>query len=1184
MELLRTTLKFLFRVATIRSLLVLITTFAGGWLGAPTAQGQGQTNDARRVVVLAVQGEVHLVRGNDPSKYPARTNDVLNSGDRLSTGPKSQAKLLWYDRSVLQVDQLSLVEIPPTTPQRRPIGFRLLQGLIYFFHRDAPDAVEFNTPRISAVVKGTEFSLRVATDGTTTVSVFEGEVEMKDPAGAARKVGRNEQGIAREGSPLEVRPMIEAANDLLQWFLYYPGVLDPAEIPFTDAQRTELADSLQGYAEGDLATAFARFPSSNPALSPEQELYHAALLLSVGQVEEADQRLTKLIPRQSPEARLTVLAQALRSLVQVVKGRAAAADLSAPQFTTELLVRSYQRQAAGRLDEALAAARRATEVSPRFGFAWARVAELEFGHGRIPESERALGTALSLSPKQAEALSLRGFLLGAKNRIVPAIAAFSEAIARDPRLGNAWLGRGLCRIRLGQRTAGLADLLTAASTEPQRASLRSYLGKAYAEAGVTARAYHELELATQLDPRDPTAFLYRALLQQQQNRVNEAIEDLEHSETLNANRQIYRSKVLLDQDRAVAGANLATVYSDVGMQPFSLQQASRAVSADYANFSSHLFLANSYNELRDPRQIDLRYETPWQSEYLVSQLIAPVGGGTLSPYVTHQEYSRFFERDRLGFSSRSDYLSDGNWFQAATLHGQYRDTSFALDGTYRQERGDRPDAKLRQRGLDLKIKAQLTPQDLVFVQSSYSDANLGDVSAVYDPTQALRGLRVKETQEPILLAGYHHTWSPGHHTLLLAGRLDDSVTVTNPSQGTLWIVRDSGGRVNDAGTVSLTQDYRSDLEIYLAELQQIGTVGSWTWMGGMRFQTGEFGSRNASSVIPFNFPPITSSSFRGLAQTGDNDFERFSTYAYASRELLDNLSLTAGLSYDRLIYPENHRFAPLSAGQNGTDRFSPKAGLVWQPADTTTLRAAFTRSLGGASLDQSYQLEPAQVAGFQQLFRSIIPESVAAANAAARFESFGLAWDQSFGRATYLIVSGEILNSQVSRSLGVLDLTGAPPWRPGQLGQDLDYQERLLSVALNQLLGDAWSVGVRYQMTESDLEQAVPDALSRSLDVQTEATLHQLRGFAIFTHPSGWFSQVDSVLSAQSNGGADARLEGDTFWQFNLQTGYRFWRRKVEARVGILNLTDQDYRLNPLNLTARLPRDRTFVASFRVNF
>ena len=36
--------------------------------------------------------------------------------------------------------------------------------------------------------------------------------------------------------------------------------------------------------------------------------------------------------------------------------------------------------------------------------------------------------------------------------------------------------------------------------------------------------------------------------------------------------------------------------------------------------------------------------------------------------------------------------------------------------------------------------------------------------------------------------------------------------------------------------------------------------------------------------------------------------------------------------------------------------------------------------------------------------------------------------------------------------------------------------------------------------------------------------------------------------------------------------------------LGILNLTDRDYRLNPLNLTTELPRTRTFYASLRFSF
>lgn len=1148
----------------------------------------GASTEGKYVQVQSVQGSVSLARGKDPAKYAARTNDVLNAGDRLSTGPKSQAQLLWYDRSILHVDQLSLVEIPPIAPKRSRLGFQLLQGLIYFFHRDSPEELEFRTPGVSAVVKGTEFALRVAPDGTTTLSVFEGAVELSDAGGAKATVLKQQQGVAQPGKPLEVRPMVGAANDLIQWFLYYPGVLDVTELPLTDREQSRLGESLAAYALGDLLKARELFGARNdpapPPESPALRLYEASLLLSVGQVDAAQQLLRLSAEPASADQRMKALSDSLLRMIAVVRNDSPPAAPDSPQLATEWVVQSYFEQSKGHLSAALQAARKATEASPQFGFAWTRVAELEFSHGRIRTASAALDTAIARSPRHAEALALRGFLLGAQNRTREGIAAFTEAIAMDPGLANAWLGRGLCRIRSGDSEQGQVDLLTAASAEPQRASLRSYLGKAFAETGQSKRAQHELELAKELDPRDPTASLYDALLQQRLNRVNAAVRELEQAEDLNSNRRLYRSRLLLDQDRAVASANLATVYHDAGMAELSLREASRAVAADYSSFSSHLFLANSYNALRDPRQIDLRYETPWQSEYLVAALLAPVGGGTLSPYVSQQEYSKFFERDRLGFSSRSDYLSGGDWYQAASLYGQFQNTSFAVDTTYRSEQGEQANGGLEQLNVDLKIKAQLTAQDSLFVKSTYFDATSGDVSALYDPRQSIVGLEVKETQEPILLAGYHHEWNPGHHTLFLAGRLDDSLSVTNPTQSTFWIVRDPDGSIVDSGTVQLQQDYRSRLEIYLAELQQIGEAGNWTWLGGARFQAGEFRTQNTHEVIPFGFPPIFSNSFQGLDQSEENTLERISTYGYVHRELHETLRATVGLSYDRLIYPENYRFAPLSAQESKAEQLSPKAGLIWTPGPRTTFRGAFTRSQGGASLDQSYQLEPSQVAGFQQSFRSLIPESVGSANAGASFETFGLAWDQKFSQSTYLMISGEILNSEVERDLGVLDLTGVRPWRPSQVGESLDYRERVFSVLAHQLVGELWSFGAKYQLIESELQDHFPEFVGSVRDAALEALLHQVKGFAIFTHPSGFFGQFDSVLLAQHNRGYTPELTDDTFWQFNLQAGYRFWQRRIEARVGILNLTDQDYRLNPLNLTARLPRDRTFMASFRFSY
>src|SRR5213076_2770954 len=144
------------------------------------------------------------------------------------------------------------------------------------------------------------------------------------------------------------------------------------------------------------------------------------------------------------------------------------------------------------------------------------------------------------------------------------------------------------------------------------------------------------------------SWLYSALLNQQNSRINEAVQDLEKSEELNENRSVYRSQLLLDQDRAVRSANLANIYRDAGMFDVSVREAARAVNYDYANYSAHLFLADSYEQLRDPNLINLRYETPAENEYLLANLLAPVAAGPLSPAISQQEYSKLLERNSFG--------------------------------------------------------------------------------------------------------------------------------------------------------------------------------------------------------------------------------------------------------------------------------------------------------------------------------------------------------------------------------------------------------------------------------------------------------------------------------------------------------------------------------------------------------
>ena len=73
-------------------------------------------------------------------------------------------------------------------------------------------------------------------------------------------------------------------------------------------------------------------------------------------------------------------------------------------------------------------------------------------------------------------------------------------------------------------------------------------------------------------------------------------------------------------------------------------------------------------------------------------------------------------------------------------------------------------------------------------------------------------------------------------------------------------------------------------------------------------------------------------------------------------------------------------------------------------------------------------------------------------------------------------------------------------------------------------------------------------------------------------------------MFSQSNRGYSPDIPGDTFWHFNLHFGYRFARRHAEARISILNLTERDYQLNPLNLYNEMLRDRTLALNFKFFF
>jgi len=1150
--------------------------------GAQPATGGAATNEIR---MMEFQGTVEFTSAASKTWTPAQTNQILHPFDRLRTGANSRMALLWSDRSVVSFGALTEIEVLSPDSSDAQCGLHLLQGIISFFHRDEPGRIRVITRGTVAGVEGTEFVMAVDETERTTLSVIDGKVRFGNEQDMLR-LTNGEQAVVELGkAPVRTAGFI--ANNVLQWCFYYPAVIDPNDLSFTADEQTILDGSLQAYRSGDLLMALAQYPVGRQPGSDSERVYYAGLLLGAGQVGPAGTMLAALSTTDS-SSRPQRVARALHRLIAAVK-RQPDSTVFSPQLATEFLADSYYEQSRPlsgiSLSAALASARQSVSNSPDFGFGWERVAELEFSFGRTGRALDALDKSLALAPRNAQALALKGFLLAAQNRTGEAIGWFNQALAVDSALGNAWLGRGLCRIRRGDVKDGREDLLVAAALEPQRAGLRSYLGKAYATTGDYPRATKELRLAEKLDPKDPTPWLYSALLNQEHNRINDAIGDLEKSQALNDNRSVYRSQLLLDQDQAVRSANLAAMYHDDGMADVAVREASRAVNYDYANYSAHLFLANSYSGLQDPNLINLRYETPAENEYLLANLLSPVSAGTMSPTISQQEYSPFFERNRFGVVSGTEYLSRGAWTESGAQFGTYEHFGYDVEGFYRTDNGQRMNNDVEQRQLSAAIKYQLTPQDTVYLQVKQYEADSGDLSQYYNQANANPAARVNEDQTPIVGLGYHHEWSPGVHTLFYAARLVDSLSLTNPTAPTL-LATEPVSTITAVRGVSLNQQFGSDLIIYSGELQQVWQIPEHNTVLGTRIQSGDFDTHNLQTGGP---PPLPSGN--DAQQQFDPRFNRISAYGYHQWQVSDPLQLIGGVAYDRITFPQNISTAPISGNSRTEDQISPKAGLILTPLAGTTFRFAYTRALSGASLDQSYRLEPAQVAGFIQSYRSIIPESVVGPVPGAKFETFGFSLEQKFPTRTYLGISGELLNSKADQTVGTFfnQPLSTPSLLLSGLRERLDYQEQSLLFTASQLAGRQWSFNARYRLSRAILNENfvdVPDGIAFSNfqpRQHLEAVLNQLDLLAVYNHPCGFFAEGEAHWYAQNNIN-DAGEPGETFWQLNAFAGYRFLHRKAEMTLGLLNITDQNYNLNPLNLYNELPRSRTLVLSLRLNF
>jgi len=1095
--------------------------------------------------LASVQNQVETRRSKTTDWSPSTLDQALFDGDRVRTGEASRAAILYSDQTLHRINAKSEVEVLPPSAGN-PGVLRVISGQHYFSSRKPKDYGRIETPTVTAAIRGTEFAVDVAADGTTTITMVEGLVDASNSFGSVQVRGGEAAFVQPGKAPVRrvgVRP-----SDAVAWSLYYPRVLGGA-----DAERLRSMG-----AEG-------------------QDLVRAAELLSAGQVAEA----APLIERARQRDENDPVALALASVIEVAADRKEEASALAsraveadPDSAAAALAMSFASQAQFDITKARKMAEAAARLDPDSAEALARVAELRLAEGDTKGAKEAGERAVRRDPNSARALTALGFVELAELRSARALETFERAVKADPGFPLARLGHGLARMRRGDLTGGREEMQTAAILDPDNSLLRSYLSKAYYEERRKDEAEKELAAAKELDPLDPTPHLYDAILKQTYNRPVEAMKELHESVKLNDNRAVYRSRLLLDEDLAVRGADQANIYNDLGFEQLGMVTARRSADRDQSNYSSHLFLAGSYRGLPG-------FAPAFLSETLQARIYQPVSVNAVRPDVVNEsvsfnEYTALFDRPRVrGFAGAAygktdtnldDYFGSGDiCIDPGGNVGPCQDI-IQLDSS--NPRGGDATVTFNRDRFAGAISYQTFKDDGFRVNNDVSSDTLrgffvfapshrdqfqinvingnretGDLPLRGYP--GLVGLERIETELTNIGVGYHRIISPAADLAISA--------IYSDTQQNLGI--------------SLL-DLASVVELLGAQIeaQYVLRQNAVTWTAGAGHYDGE---QTATGGVA-GLEPVTN--------TGDDAFTN--AYVYAKIRKLGPVEINAGASYEDVLAPlgmlppRDSNILPGDVPYEDT-QVSPKFGLSAYPTKTTVVRATAYSRLAPA-ISRLQTLEPTQVAGFNQFFDD--PGGTSSVN-------YGVGLDQHFTRSIFAGFS------VLRRDLDIPEPTCDTPFPFGCGFQPATgYVERtsndwLGNFYFNATAGKrvAFSLEYAYEERDFDFTQVSNNSLFEDY-VETRRLRPEVRVFL----PMGFFAVLRGTHYNQEvhqfdDPTSSVRFTIDAdFWIGDLQLGYRLPKRWGSVVLNAFNFNNQKFEYYLSSLEENVVPART--VTLGVNF
>lgn len=1099
--------------------------------------------------LYSAQGQVEKRLSPLSDWNAAVAGNRFEADNACRTGLNSRGAVLFVDGVLVRLRETTLIEFKAAAVGGKRMPIRIESGSAYFFSREPKRFPQIDTPVVSAAVRGTEFVVEV-TPNQTVISVLDGEVECVNAFGRL-EVTRGEQAVTVPGAA-PVKRLLARPWDAVQWALYYPAVLDAAELErvgFPD-EPTRLATeaSVAAYKRGDFSNAFAALDRLAEPKPLVVRLHQSALYLAVGEVQKAEALLAVLdqsLATAPPDASSGLLAvsRSQKAIIALINNRreealafAEEAVKASAESAAAALAMSYAQQGRFKLKEARRWAERAMSLQPNSATVRARLAELQLGFGEVDKAVRMVEEGLRVTPQDSRLLTVAGFTYLTRYQTKAAAESFDRAITLDGAAGLPHLGRGLALIRQNRLEEGRRELEIAAHLEPTDSLFRSYLGKGFFEEKRDPLGANEYELAIQLDPLDPTPYLYRAFHKLANARPVEALWDIEDSIRLNDNRAVYRSRLMLDQDQAVRSVGLSQVFNQIGFADAGRIEAINSINRDYNNFSAHLLLSGSYFERPQLNQAVI-------SEQLVARLLAPVNINSVRGEASFNEYSSLFDRQRTQFFLLSEGRTADDFIQAAPrVTAAFDRFAFALVYGARYQGGYRDPDHATLFNPAALLQYQVTPADTLSLETLQFEIEEGDTAMQFNPHLSDPDFE-RELDGFTQRAGWHHRFGPGSHLISQFLYLDRDLRLEDKNEPSRLAA------VFPGTTQHQTQRIAS--EGFRGDLQHIWDTPWLSLVTGGSVLAAEDRKRESTFFSLFGGFPVASGG------TTPADAQRI--YLYPTWHLGERVNLTTGATYGKINFSEVSG-PPFDDAAREREALDPKAGLVVRVTSATTLRGAYYETLGAAGNADLEGIEPTQVAGFNQLFDDPIGTKARGA---------GIGLDHKFARWTYLGVEGTWRELRSPFGLDQQATTG------GVTPNDfltLRARERGVRAYLYQVLHRTTTATAEYTLLdrEDDNSQLTPELRDLTHD---HSLTHRVRLGLNYFQSRGWFAGLGATWRYQELKNfdpADAVENGTRdFWIFDATLGCQFPKRTGYMALSFNNLFDRDFRYQPVGIDQR---------------